>query len=346
VGLDLNPITGNLDLVSKDVRGPLSPSDRADNTIARWDGVTGKLLKDSAGVSPATNGFFCSDSYSLTVNSLPTVTSGTGENVNHLFTTGLTPSGAITNAEYKNVSYLLQFNLSSDWTSTAGQSSVNLQTVTQHLASGNITGGVIGNINFLQSLSSGNLDFFYGNFSGLILFGSSVVSDYTGFIARMIDAGSGSVTEFYGFRVPVGGASATSVNRGISIEEPLCSNYMAGNCQVGQDLQIDGQYYTPKTALTFGATTNWDLDGNQSAELTLTGNTILASPSNGVSGANYTLKIAQDGTGGHTVTWNAIYKFAGGTAPTVSVGAGAVDVFRFLYDGTNYLCVSQQQDIR
>jgi len=65
-----------------------------------------------------------------------------------------------------------------------------------------------------------------------------------------------------------------------------------------------------------------------------------------VSGANYTLKIAQDGTGGHTVTWNAIYKFAGGTAPTVSVGAGAVDVFRFLYDGTNYLCVSQQQDIR
>ena len=52
------------------------------------------------------------------------------------------------------------------------------------------------------------------------------------------------------------------------------------------------------------------------------------------------LILAQDGTGSRTVTWPATVKWPGGTAPTLSTGASAVDVVSFLYDGTNYYATS------
>ena len=51
---------------------------------------------------------------------------------------------------------------------------------------------------------------------------------------------------------------------------------------------------------------------------------------------NHILKVIQDGTGGRTVTWPATVKWAGGTAPTLSTGASAVDLIAIYYDGTNY----------
>lgn len=48
------------------------------------------------------------------------------------------------------------------------------------------------------------------------------------------------------------------------------------------------------------------------------------------------LKLTQDATGGRTVTWPGTVKWPGGTAPTLSTGANAVDIIRFYFDGTNY----------
>lgn len=48
------------------------------------------------------------------------------------------------------------------------------------------------------------------------------------------------------------------------------------------------------------------------------------------------LVLIQDGVGGRTVTWPASVKWPGGTAPTLSTGANAVDIIKFVYDGTNY----------
>ena len=56
-------------------------------------------------------------------------------------------------------------------------------------------------------------------------------------------------------------------------------------------------------------------------------------------GARYSilhLVLIQDGVGSRTVTWPAIVKWPGGTAPTLSTGANAVDIIKFIYDGTNY----------
>jgi hypothetical protein len=46
------------------------------------------------------------------------------------------------------------------------------------------------------------------------------------------------------------------------------------------------------------------------------------------------LAVLQNG-GSNTLTWNSVFKWAGGTAPTLSTAAGARDYFVFRTDGTN-----------
>ncbi|NTW31404.1 MAG: hypothetical protein HGB12_02025 [Bacteroidetes bacterium] len=58
---------------------------------------------------------------------------------------------------------------------------------------------------------------------------------------------------------------------------------------------------------------------------------------NGKSGGVYTLLITQDATAGRTVTWPANVKWTGSTAPTLSSSPDAVDIIKFVYNGTNYL---------
>lgn len=52
--------------------------------------------------------------------------------------------------------------------------------------------------------------------------------------------------------------------------------------------------------------------------------------------ASVTLRLIQDATGSRTATWPATVKWPGGTAPTLSTAASAIDVVSFYYDGTNY----------
>ena len=99
--------------------------------------------------------------------------------------------------------------------------------------------------------------------------------------------------------------------------------------------------YFGTTTLTDGATINWDTDSNQVAKVTLGGNRTMAAPTNMKDGATYILRIIQDGTGSRTITWNAVFKWSGGTAPTLSTGAGAIDIITFISDGTNMYGVEQ-----
>jgi hypothetical protein len=71
-------------------------------------------------------------------------------------------------------------------------------------------------------------------------------------------------------------------------------------------------------------------DGNVHRIVLGQSTTILA-PTAPRSGQTLVLIIRQS-TGGHYVSWNSIYKFPAGTDPTNSLGAGACDVFAFVYD--------------
>ena len=96
------------------------------------------------------------------------------------------------------------------------------------------------------------------------------------------------------------------------------------------------------TTLTDGASISWDLAANQVATVTLAGNRTLTNPTNKINGNVYILVVKQDGTGGRTLSFGTDYKFAGGTAPTITTTASKADVLTFVCDGTNMLGVASQ----
>jgi hypothetical protein len=86
--------------------------------------------------------------------------------------------------------------------------------------------------------------------------------------------------------------------------------------------------------LTDGATVNWNTASGNIATLTLGGNRTMAAPT-GLTAKTYILVVNQDATGSRTITWNSVFKWAGGAAPVLSTTANAKDVFSFFSDGTN-----------
>ena len=89
------------------------------------------------------------------------------------------------------------------------------------------------------------------------------------------------------------------------------------------------QYAAPVT-LTDGANVDWDMN-NVNAELTPGGNRTMNAPTNIQKGVHYTLHI--DNSGGHTLSWNAVFDWVGGTAPTLATGKNTISLYSF--DGTN-----------
>ena len=79
------------------------------------------------------------------------------------------------------------------------------------------------------------------------------------------------------------------------------------------------------TALTDGATITPDFSVANNFSVTLGGNRTLANPSNLTAGQSGSIFVSQDGTGSRTLAYGSQWDFAGGTAPTLSTAASAVD---------------------
>ena len=95
--------------------------------------------------------------------------------------------------------------------------------------------------------------------------------------------------------------------------------------------------YSPNLTLTDAATIAWNTGtaGGQVATFTFVStNRTVGAPTNLKNGGFYALAVIQN-AGSNTLTWNAVFKWAGGTAPTLSTAAGAKDYFVFRSDGTN-----------
>lgn len=80
------------------------------------------------------------------------------------------------------------------------------------------------------------------------------------------------------------------------------------------------------TALTDGATITPDFAATNNFSLTIGGNRTLANPTNITAGQSGAIVITQDGTGSRTLAYGSNWKFPGGTAPTLTTTANAVDV--------------------
>lgn len=79
------------------------------------------------------------------------------------------------------------------------------------------------------------------------------------------------------------------------------------------------------TALTSAATINSDFNDSNNFSVTLDTTATLANPSNLTAGQSGCIWITQDGTGNRLLSYDSYWDFTGGTAPTLSTAAGAVD---------------------
>lgn len=77
--------------------------------------------------------------------------------------------------------------------------------------------------------------------------------------------------------------------------------------------------------LTDAATITPDLAANCNFVVTLGGNRTIANPTNITAGQSGSIFIVQDATGSRTLSWGSFWDFPGGTAPTLSTAANAVD---------------------
>ena len=79
------------------------------------------------------------------------------------------------------------------------------------------------------------------------------------------------------------------------------------------------------TALTDAATITANFADSNNFSVTLGGNRTLSNPTNIVAGQSGSIFISQDGSGSRTLAYDSYWDFAGGTAPTLSTAANAVD---------------------
>ena len=72
----------------------------------------------------------------------------------------------------------------------------------------------------------------------------------------------------------------------------------------------------------------------------------MAKPTNPLPWQMIIMAIKQDGTGSRTITWNADYRFSGGTAPTLTTTAAKIDYLGFMYNSTDdkWDCIAQSLD--
>lgn len=92
-----------------------------------------------------------------------------------------------------------------------------------------------------------------------------------------------------------------------------------------KSLDLNGSARAVIASLTDGTSIAVDFDTAQNFTVTLGGNRTLENPTNIDTGQTGSIMVIQDGTGSRTLSYGSYWKFAGGTAPTLSTVSAAVD---------------------
>ena len=98
--------------------------------------------------------------------------------------------------------------------------------------------------------------------------------------------------------------------------------------------------------LSDGASITIDMAAGLHHSVTLGGNRAFAAPTNQAVGQSGSIFITQDGTGSRTASWNAAFKWAGGTAPTLTTTAAAVDRVDYLIKASNVIHAVATLDVK
>ncbi len=99
-------------------------------------------------------------------------------------------------------------------------------------------------------------------------------------------------------------------------------------------------------ALTDGATITADMSLANNFSVTLGGNRTLANPTNLTAGQSGVIVITQDGTGSRTLAFGSQWKFANGTAPSLTTTASAVDVLAYYVESSTRITARLIGDVK
>lgn len=129
-----------------------------------------------------------------------------------------------------------------------------------------------------------------------------------------------ATTEFVTAAVPDISGKADTSDIGVTIQA-----YDADTAKTDAAQTFTAAQRGTITTLTSGATVTPDFATSNNYSLTLDQNLTIANPTNITAGQSGSIFIVQDGTGSRTAAWGSYWDFAGGTAPTLSTTAAAVD---------------------
>lgn len=150
------------------------------------------------------------------------------------------------------------------------------------------------------------------------------------------NGGTGTTTSFTTGSILFAGASGVYSQNNAQFFWNNSNNRLGlGTASPLAKLSVVGTGYSPNITLTDASTIAWDTSLGQTATFTfVSSNRTMGAPTNLVNGAFYALAVIQN-AGSNTITWDTTFKWANGTAPTLSTAAGAKDYFVWRSDGTN-----------
>jgi hypothetical protein len=148
-------------------------------------------------------------------------------------------------------------------------------------------------------------------------------------VATQMPALTGDVTSAAGAVATTIAAGAVTLAKIAAAAVATTANYLAN---VAGTLLTSDQAWgaVAFVTLTDAATIVVDMSTFLNAKVTLAGNRTLGAPSNTKPGQAGSILITQDATGSRTLAYNAVWKFAGGSAPTASTAANTVDRLDYL----------------
>lgn len=100
------------------------------------------------------------------------------------------------------------------------------------------------------------------------------------------------------------------------------------------------------SALTDGATITPDFSAANNFSVTLGGNRTLAAPTNLTAGQTGFIIVTQDATGSRTLAYASTWKWPGGTAPTLTTTASAVDVIAYAVESSSRITARLIADVK
>jgi hypothetical protein len=228
------------------------------------------------------------------------------------------------NGSYGTANYLLQSNGSGTANSWVNPATLSVSSASTATTATNAT-----NIAITDNTSSSST---YYPVLSLNSSGNNAATTSSTKISFVPSTGVLTATSFSG------AGAFTTLSASSTVSGTGFSTYLASPPAIGGTTpnSIKVTYgYSPNLTLSDASTIAWDTSTGQVATFTfVSSNRTMGAPTNLQNGAFYALAVIQNG-GSNTLTWNSVFKWAGGSAPTLSTAAGAKDYFTFRSDGTN-----------